>query len=107
MLQFQDPNFICNQKEWNEKRIKAVLKGLLKRPTKLEQKYSEFYDKYDLPFKYCGNGSLLIGYKNPDFVESNGKKVCIEVANKIEKSIKRKNRMFMYNSWQEYEQKRI
>jgi very-short-patch-repair endonuclease len=43
----------------------------------------EIIKKYNLPFAYCGDGSLLIGYKNPDFYETNGKKICIEVANKV------------------------
>jgi len=69
--------------EWRETMIKKLIKGLLKRPTSLEKKFMKFIEKYNLPFSYCGNGSLLIGYKNPDFVECNGKKICIEVANRI------------------------
>jgi len=67
--------------EYREKVIRNSLKALLKRPTKLEQKFIKFCKKYSLPFRYCGNGSLLVGYKNPDFVESNEKKMCIETAN--------------------------
>ena len=67
--------------EYKEKVVKNSLKGLLKRPTSLEKKFIEFIEKYDLPFKYTGNGTFLIGYKNPDFVCITDKKVCIEVAN--------------------------
>lgn len=74
-------------REYKEKNIEAILKGLFKRPTRLEQKFIDFCKKYNLPFLYCGDGSLLIGFKNPDFVESNGKKICVETANKAEKKI--------------------
>jgi hypothetical protein len=36
-------------------------------------------DKHQLPFKYTGDGSLWIGNVNPDFVESTGKKIAIEI----------------------------
>lgn len=91
--------------EYKERTMRMLLKFLFKRPTKLEKKYINFFNKFDFPFDYCGDGSLLIGYRNPDFVENNGRKLCIEVSNKKEKSIKRKGRK--YQSWQEYEKQRI
>lgn len=71
---------LWQNKEYREKVIKAQLKGLFKRPTSLEKEFIKIFKKYNLPFTYCGNGSLLIGWKNPDFYENNGKKICIEVA---------------------------
>jgi very-short-patch-repair endonuclease len=65
--------------EYRERLIKAILKVLRKRPTSLEKRFIEFIKKYNLPFAYCGDGSLLIGHKNPDFYETNGRKICIEV----------------------------
>lgn len=53
--------------EYKEKQIKAVLNGLLKRPTSFEQKICDLCLKYNLPFIYSGNGKFLVGYKNPDF----------------------------------------
>lgn len=88
-------------KELEERRIRNMLKGLFKRPTSLEQKFIAFFNENNLPFTYCGNGSLLIGYKNPDFVESNGRKLCIEVANKAIR------RIFDKLNQEEYEEKRI
>jgi len=67
--------------EFREKNIKAALNGLLKRPTSLEKKFIEIVRKHDLPYEYVGNGSFLIGFKNPDFINLNGQKICIEVAN--------------------------
>lgn len=73
----------CNP-EYREKTIKAIFRGLKRRPTSLERQFIELIKKYNLSFAYCGAGSLLIGYKNPDFYETNGKKICIEVANNVE-----------------------
>lgn len=71
---WQDP-------EYREKVIKNTLKGLLKRPTSLEQRLIKFFTEHSLPFVYVGDGSFLIGYKNPDFINTNGLKTCIEVSN--------------------------
>lgn len=73
---FRDPDF-------KEKVIKRSLEGLLKRPTKLEGEFISLIQKYNLPYRYVGNGSFLIGWKNPDFINTNGEKICIEVANRI------------------------
>ena len=78
LKQYQNPDFICNNKEWKEKRINAVIKGLLKRPTSFEQKISNLCFKYNLPFVYKGNGDFLINFKNPDFVNETDK-IVIEV----------------------------
>lgn len=67
------------QKEaYREIVIKNALKGLLKRPTSFEKKLIDLINENNLPFKYIGNGDLIIGYKNPDFIETNGKKLLIE-----------------------------
>lgn len=66
-------------KEFREKNIKNMLSGLLKRPTTLERDFITVVEKHNLPYKYVGDGSFLIGYKNPDFVNVNGEKVAIEV----------------------------
>jgi len=65
-------------KDWKDKQIKLILEGLMKRPTSYEQKISNLCFKYNLPFIYKGDGSFLINFKNPDFVNENDK-VVIEV----------------------------
>lgn len=67
--------------EYREKTIEAILKGSLKRPTSLEKDMMKIIDKHNLPYKYVGDGSFLIGYKNPDFININGEKKLIEVGN--------------------------
>lgn len=73
-----------------EKILKALLKSSFKRPTKTEQKFLDFIEKYSLPFSYCGNGTLAIGYRFPDAYENNGRKICLEFANKNQKQFQRK-----------------
>ena len=67
--------------EFREKILKAQLKGLFKRPTSLENQFIRVIETHKLPFNYVGDGSFLIGWKNPDFINTNGQKICIEVAN--------------------------
>ena len=69
--------------EYREKRIKENLKGLMKRPTSFEKIIINLINKHNLPYKYTGDGSFLIGYKNPDFINCNGEKIAIEVYNKF------------------------
>lgn len=66
--------------EYRESTIRASLKGLFKRPTSLERQFISLAEREALPYKYTGDGSFLIGWKNPDFVNVNGVKVCVEVA---------------------------
>lgn len=67
--------------KYREKLIKSHLQGLLIRPTSLEQQMIEIIKRHNLPYKYTGDGSFLIGFKNPDFVNVNGEKKLIEVGN--------------------------
>lgn len=47
--------------------------------TKPELKFVDICKKYSLPYIYTGNGSFWIENINPDFVDCNGQKVCIEI----------------------------
>lgn len=63
-----------------EKMIKKILQSLSKRPLKTEKKLNQILQKcFPNEWKYVGDGSFLIGYKNPDFINVNGKKICIEL----------------------------
>ena len=56
------------------------LKTLEKRgKTYLERDLENIINKHGLPYKYTGDGSFIIGFLNPDFVNTNGEKVAIEV----------------------------
>jgi len=76
-------HFRLDEKDIFEKSLKRRIAGLLKRPTTLEQHMIEFIRQHNLPYKYVGDGSLLIGFKNPDFINTNGQKIVIETANRF------------------------
>lgn len=67
-------------KKYAQTKLSSMLKGLFKRPTSLEQEMDKIIQKNNLLYRYVGNGSFMIGYKNPDFIHLN-KKICIEVHN--------------------------
>lgn len=50
-----------------------------RRMTTMEIKLQKIIDKYNLPYKFVGNGKFWIENKNPDFVNTNGEKKAIEV----------------------------
>lgn len=67
-----------NDEEYRKKVITNAVKGLLKRPTSYEKKIAELCIENSLPFIYTGNGTFLINFKNPDFVNFKDR-VVIEV----------------------------
>lgn len=70
-------------KEFKELMIKNSLRALFNnRPTSLERHMINIIQNNNLPYTYVGDGSFLIGGKNPDFININGEKILIEVRNK-------------------------
>lgn len=69
-----DPNSIYNDVEWQRR----IIKKLMKRPTSYEQKIIDLCKKYNLPFRYVGDGEIIIDHINPDFISYNGRKLIIE-----------------------------
>ncbi len=77
------------------------------RPTRPEKLFKNLIKEVCFPLKYTGDGSYWIGCMNPDFIEINGMKVCIEIfgdywhnenINKsIHSSARYKNRLKMYD----------
>ena len=70
---WQDPEF-------RESTLKAMFRSMELRPTKPEIILDKFLQQL-LPneYRYVGDGSFLVGYKNPDFVNTNGQKKIIEL----------------------------
>ena len=58
--------------------LRKRYKGLCKKPTLPERIVLELIKEYKLPYKYVGDGGIIISGLNPDFVHSTDKKV-IEV----------------------------
>lgn len=50
-----------------------------KHHTKPERIFEQICKKYNLPFKYTGDGTFWIHNINPDFIECNGKKIAVEI----------------------------
>jgi len=71
-------NYGMRGKHLTQEQLKSHLNGLYKRPTSFEKKISELCIENSLPFIYTGNGTFLINFKNPDFIDKKNK-VVIEV----------------------------
>ena len=88
------------KKLWsNQEFAHKVLSSWMKRPNSYEEKISSILIKYNLPFIYTGNGTFLIGHKNPDFVNKD-KKIAIEVYHRYFKE-------FNHGTCENYETERI
>ena len=57
-----------------------IRKILRRRPMSgLEIRVNDVIKKHSLPYKFVGNGKFFIERKNPDFVNTNGEKIVVEV----------------------------
>lgn len=66
--------------EENKEKIKNWMRTCRNRPTKPEQIVNELLSTlYPKEWKYVGDGQIIIGGKNPDFINVNGQKKIIEV----------------------------
>ena len=89
-----------------EEHIKKLLKvtylAMEKRPTNPEKKLIRIIEKYNLPFKYTGDGKFWIGRMNPDFISTNKEKICIEVFGRYwhtEDDIEKRSKYFAKYGW--------
>ena len=75
------PNAPQKQKgyKWNDKIIKKRMKAMKMTPNKLEKELIDLFKKYDLPYRFVGDGKIIIHNKCPDFINCNGKKKIIEL----------------------------
>lgn len=67
---------------WKGKHFsKEHIKKFLRRRDKssLELKFEQIINKFNLPYKFVGNGDFFIERKCPDFINTNGEKIAIEV----------------------------
>lgn len=69
----------CNP-EHRDKMVRAIVKGNCPRPNKPETSLLNLLcTSYPGEWKYVGDGSLVIGGKNPDYTNINGRKMFIEL----------------------------
>ena len=61
------------------KRVAKMAQALCARPNKTEAKLQSIIDAIRLPYRYTGDGQIVIGGNVPDFANVDGKKKLIEV----------------------------
>lgn len=70
-------------KKHTEKSLKSILKAIRKRPTRFELAVQHFLEmNYPGEWKYCGDGSVILNGKCPDFINCNGQKKVV-LANSV------------------------
>lgn len=74
----------CSRSCWGKAAIRIQRHSPKRKKTKPERVFEDICKRNHLPFHYVGDGQLWIGKKgkkqlNPDFIEANGKKICVEV----------------------------
>jgi len=75
---------LCHDKQPQTK--EHIINSLRKRAmSSLEIRVQKVIIKYNLPYKFVGNGDFFIERKNPDFININGDKKAIEVYSKRQK----------------------
>ncbi len=72
-----------------EEHIRKCLRRRI--PTCLESDFLKIIEDNGLPYKFVGDGSFMIGRKNPDFINVNGEKIAIEVYAPFYKKINGRN----------------
>lgn len=66
--------------EWRDKVVRAQQVGRYVHPNKAEKAVLELLEQlYPGEWAFVGDGSLIVGGKNPDFANVNGKKALIEL----------------------------
>ena len=63
--------------EWHDRVLSPQMHS--RKMSSYEQRVLGLIKKYNLPYKFVGNGEVWIGQKNPDFINTNGEKKIIEV----------------------------
>lgn len=74
----------ANELNWSkstyrEKTLRATFAALKMRPTKPEKIVKQIIKNNNLPFKYVGNGEVIISGCNPDFISTDNANRIIEV----------------------------
>ena len=59
----------------NPEYMKKRISSLIKKPNKKEKIVVELINKNKLPYEYIGDGKLIIGTKNPDFINKSNNKI--------------------------------
>lgn len=78
---FRERKFIVGHNRRREIDPKWLIRKRLAHRGKsgLEKRVEGIINKFNLPYKFVGNGKFFIERKNPDFVNTNGQKIAVEV----------------------------
>lgn len=80
--------------DYRNEMVRNLMKGNNIKPNKLERSLQSILDNYyPLLWKYVGDGSVIIGGKNPDFINMNGAKQVIELFGNYWHTIRAKETM--------------
>ena len=82
-------NWALRGKKLTKEHIKNALRRRI--PSSLEEKFQGIISKYNLPYKFVGNGSFILGHYNPDFININNEKIAIEVYSNFYKQLDGRN----------------
>lgn len=63
----------------SEEKLRRWFKSCMQKPNGIEKRFIQLCKTNNLPYKYVGNGKLIINSRCPDFVNTNGKKKLIEL----------------------------
>lgn len=81
--QMADPKIREHLSQLAKQRVKdpEYMRKILssRRPTGIEQAIIDIIERYGLPYRYTGNGTFQIGGKYPDFVNTDGRKVAVDI----------------------------
>lgn len=67
------------RKHFSEESLRRILTAIKRKPSGPEKRLIQIIEERNLPYKYVGDGALVISNLVPDFVETNGQKKLIEV----------------------------
>jgi G:T-mismatch repair DNA endonuclease (very short patch repair protein) len=65
--------------KFSDKTLRQIIKARITKPNRSERALIRILSENNLPFKYVGNGEVVIGGKNPDFIHSAGQRKVIEL----------------------------
>lgn len=63
----------------SERHLRKIMSAWNIKPNKVEQRLIDIIHKYSLPFKYVGDGKVILGGLNPDFINTDGSKQLVEI----------------------------
>jgi len=65
--------------KFSEEALRKIIKARHARPNRAERRLIKIIEDNNLPFRYVGDGKVIIGGKNPDFIHKEGEKKVIEL----------------------------